>query len=116
MARVLVDKLLEQKGSMLSKDLYNILPNKFKLYLKTAKGLKGFVQFYPALFQTEEETTDDKIELMAVPIFKSEKDLKLPHGFDPKKGLKILRYSSEIIVEIGSVETLPLKMGSSAGS
>ena len=73
---------------MLSKDLYNILPNKFKLYLKTAKGLKGFVQFYPALFQTEEETTDDKIELMAVPIFKSEKDLKLPHGFDPKKGMK----------------------------
>jgi len=85
MARVLVDKLLDQNGSMSSKDLYNILPNKFKLYLKTAKGLKGFVQFYPALFQTEEETTDDKIELMAVPIFKSEKDLKLPHGFDPKK-------------------------------
>ena len=86
MARILVDKLLEQNGSMSSKDLYNDLPTKIKLYLKTAKGLKGFVEFYPALFQVQEEQNDDNIELMKVPLFKSEKDLKLPHGVDPKKG------------------------------
>lgn len=88
-ARIIVDKLLEHNGSMPSKDLYDDLPQKIKLYLKTAKGLKGFVGFYPALFDEKNEldsSSDDQIiELTTVPIFKTEKDLKLPHGSDPKK-------------------------------
>jgi len=88
-AKIIVDKLLEHQGSMPSKDLYDDLPQKIKLYLKTSKGLKGFVGFYPALFDEKNElnsSSDDQIiELMTVPIFKTEKDLKLPHGSDPKK-------------------------------
>merc|ERR1712086_554198 len=89
-AKIIVDKLLEHQGSMPSKDLYDDLPQKIKLYLKTSKGLKGFVGFYPALFDEKNKlnsSSDDQIiELMTVPIFKTEKDLKLPHGSDPKKG------------------------------
>ena len=81
---------------MPSKDLYEDLPQKIKLYLKTAKGLKGFVGFYPALFDEKNEldsSSDDQIiELTTVPIFKTEKDLKLPHGSDPKKGWYFCKY------------------------
>ena len=87
---------MEHQGSMPSKDLYEDLPQKIKLYLKTARGLKDFVGFYPALFDEKNElnsSSDDQIiELNTVPIFKTEKDLKLPHGSDPKKGWYFCKY------------------------
>ena len=94
---------MEHNGSMPSKDLYDDLPQKIKLYLKTAKGLKGFVGFYPALFDEKNEldsSSDDQIiELTTVPIFKTEKDLKLPHGSDPKKGWCFCYHFSEFAGE-----------------
>ena len=107
---------MEHNGSMPSKDLYDDLPQKIKLYLKTAKGLKGFVGFYPALFDEKNEldsSSDDQIiELTTVPIFKTEKDLKLPHGSDPKKGwcfcYNFLNLLEKIISYLDSLMYKPL--------
>ena len=82
-AKIIVDQLLDVDDNALSiRILFRKLPPHFTTYLMTPKGIRGFCQFYPSLFEFPDY--GEVVSLSTTPLFKSSRSLNLPFQPDSK--------------------------------
>lgn len=105
-ARTILDLLLSsKKESITAQEIFNQVPAKIKAFLKTLKGARGFVQFYPALFVLE----GDEVKVQHEPIFKQ--DLNLPKLPNPPS---VSDYDQKALNSVVTLMTMSHAMPSNA--
>ena len=105
-ARTILDLLLSsKKESITAQEIFNQVPAKIKSFLKTLKGARGFVQFYPALFVLE----GDEVKVQHEPIFKQ--DLNLPKLPNPPS---VSDYDQKALNSVVTLMTMSHAMPSNA--
>ena len=105
-ARTILDLLLSsKKESITAQEIFSQVPANVKAFLKTLKGARGFVQFYPALF----DLNGDEVQLKNEPLFKG--DLNLPKLANPPS---VTDYDQKALNSVVTLMTMSHAMPSNA--
>ena len=105
-ARCILDLILDnEKETVTAQDIFNKVPATMKSFLKTLKGVRGFVEFYPALFHLN----GDDIGAAKEPLWKE--DLTLPNLTNPSS---ISDYDQKALNSVVTLMTMSHAMPTNA--